>query len=146
MKILLLNGPNINMLGIREKSIYGNESFKDLLNRVENKCKKLGIQLQAYQSNYEGELIDKIQEAYYTKADAIIINPAAYTHTSIAILDALKAVNLPTVEVHISNIKSREDFRKLSYVSMYCEKTITGKGISGYEEAIEYLYNKYSCK
>lgn len=146
MKILLLNGPNINMLGIREKSIYGNESFKDLLNRVENKCKKLGIQLQAYQSNYEGELIDKIQEAYYTKADAIIINPAAYTHTSIAILDALKAVNLPTVEVHISDIKSREDFRKLSYVSMYCEKTITGKGISGYEEAIEYLYNKYSCK
>ncbi|WP_455089259.1 type II 3-dehydroquinate dehydratase [Peptoanaerobacter stomatis] len=141
MKILVLNGVNMNMLGIREKGIYGHETFEDLEKKVIEKGKLLGIEVISYQSNYEGELVEKIQQAYETM-DGIVINPGAYTHTSIALLDALKAVQLPAVEVHISNIDEREDFRKISYIGMYCEKRIYGKGIAGYEEAIEYLYNK----
>lgn len=138
MKILLINGPNINMLGIREKDLYGKQDYKYLLDRVESHSKKLGIDLETFQSNHEGDIVDKIQEAYQ-KFDGIIINPAAYTHTSIAILDALKAVDLPTVEVHITDIDQREDFRKISYVSLYAQKTIKGHGIEGYLEAIDYL-------
>ncbi len=138
MKILLINGPNINMLGIREKDLYGKQDYKYLLDRVESHSKNLGIDLETFQSNHEGAIVDKIQEAYQ-KFDGIIINPAAYTHTSIAILDALKAVDLPTVEVHITDIDQREDFRKISYVSLYAQKTIKGHGIEGYLEAIDYL-------
>lgn len=141
MKILLINGPNINMLGIREKDLYGKKDYKYLLETVESYCKKLDIDLETFQSNHEGAIVDKIQEAYQ-KFDGIIINPAAYTHTSIAILDALKAVDLPTVEVHITDIDQREDFRKISYVSTFAEKTIKGHGIEGYLEAIDYLLAK----
>ena len=142
MKILVLNGPNINMLGIREPGIYGKQNFQDLLNLLVKAAEDLGIELEQYQSNHEGNLVDKIQEAYGV-IDGIVINPAAYTHTSIAILDALKAVGIPAVEVHISNVAERESFRQLSYPGMYCEKTIAGKGIRGYLLAIEYLKTKY---
>ena len=138
MKILVLNGPNINMLGIREPDVYGKETFADLLALLEKTADEEGIEIEQYQSNHEGYLVDKIQEAYGS-VDGIIINPAAYTHTSIAILDALKAVGIPAVEVHISDVKSREDFRQISYAGMACCKTIMGKGIAGYREAILYL-------
>ena len=146
MKFLILNGPNMNMLGIREKEIYGVETYQELLRRVSQKCEDLNIKVECYQSNYEGALVEKIQDAYFQKIDAIVINPAALTHTSVALLDALKAVNIPAVEVHISDTKSREVFRHISYTALYCEKTIQGKGISGYEEAIEYLYEKLKDK
>ncbi len=142
MKILVLNGPNINMLGIREPSIYRNQSFKDLLSLLRRCEDEYGITVEQYQSNHEGDLVDKIQDAY-RKYDGIVINPAAYTHTSIAILDALKAVEIPAVEVHISELSNRESFRKISYPGMYCEKTITGQGIDGYRQAIIYLFEKY---
>ncbi len=129
------------MLGIREKDLYGKKDYKHLLETVESYCKKLDIDLETFQSNHEGAIVDKIQEAYQ-KFDGIIINPAAYTHTSIAILDALKAVDLPTVEVHITDIDQREDFRKISYVSLFAEKTIKDNGIEGYLEAIDYLLAK----
>ncbi len=138
MKILVLNGPNINLLGIREPDIYGRETFSDLLVLLEQTAKKENIEIVQYQSNYEGCLVDKIQEAYGV-FDAIVINPAAYTHTSIAILDALKAVGLPAVEVHISDVAARENFRQVSYAGMACCKTIMGHGIEGYREAILYL-------
>jgi 3-dehydroquinate dehydratase-2 len=138
MKILVLNGPNINMLGIREPGVYGTESFTDLLALLDRTAKEEDIEIQQYQSNHEGCLVDKIQEAYGI-FDGIVINPAAYTHTSIAILDALKAVRIPAVEVHISDVRKREDFRQTSYVSMACVKTIIGHGIEGYREAIQYL-------
>ena len=138
MKILVLNGPNINMLGIREPGIYGTESFADLLTLLEKTAKEEGIEIRQYQSNHEGCLVDKIQEAYGV-FDGIVINPAGYTHTSIAILDALKAVGLPAVEVHISDVREREDFRQTSYASMACVKTIIGHGIEGYREAILHL-------
>lgn len=141
MKILIINGPNLNMLGIREPNIYGAQTFKNLEERVIEKGKSLGIEVLTYQSNHEGSLIDRIQEAY-NNIDGIVINPGGYTHTSIALLDALKAVSIPTVEVHISKVNEREDFRKISYIRDYCELSISGKGIDGYEEAIEYLYNK----
>lgn len=141
MKILILNGPNLNMLGLREPNIYGKNTYKDLVNLLQNYANINNLDIEIFQSNHEGQLVDKIQEAY-NKFDAIIINPAAYTHTSIAILDALKAVSLPTVEVHISDISHREDFRKFSYTSLYAEKTIYGKGFDGYIEAIEYLREK----
>ena len=138
MKILVINGPNINMLGIREPSIYGNNSFADLLALLEETASSEGIGIQQYQSNHEGCLVDKIQEAY-GQFDGIVINPAAYTHTSIAILDALKAVGIPAVEVHISNVSTREDFRQISYTGLACCKTIMGHGLEGYREAILYL-------
>lgn len=142
MKILVLNGPNINMLGIREPDIYGKETFLDLLDLIDSTAASLGIEVSQFQSNHEGDLVDQIQAAY-GNVDAIVINPAAYTHTSVAILDALKAVGIPAVEVHISDVDAREEFRQSSYAGMYCEKCIKGHGIAGYRMAIEYLKEKY---
>lgn len=141
MKILVINGPNLNMLGIREPGIYGKSTYSDLVEMIKKRAEALGVQTEFFQSNHEGDIVDKIQAAY-NNADGIIINPAAYTHTSIAILDALKAVAIPTVEVHISDISQREDFRKLSYVSLIAQKTICGKGFDGYLEALNYLAEK----
>lgn len=145
MKILVINGPNINMLGIREPGIYGNESFETLCNNVKNHAEKAGIEVKLFQSNHEGALVDEIQAAY-GKFDGIVINPGAYTHTSIALLDAVKAVSIPTVEVHISDVASREDFRQISYIRKACVKTICGHGIAGYTEAIDYLIKEYGDK
>lgn len=142
MKILVLNGPNINMLGIREPEVYGKDSYTELLALLEETAKAMEIEIVHHQSNHEGVLVDRIQQAYGV-FDGIVINPAAYTHTSIAILDALKAVGIPAVEVHISDVAKREAFRQLSYPGMYCEKTITGQGIVGYRMALEYLKEKY---
>ena len=138
MKILVLNGPNINMLGIREPGIYGKNSFTDLLALLEETAEKENLEIEQYQSNHEGCLVDKIQEAY-GKFDGIVINPAAYTHTSIAILDALKAVGIPAVEVHLTDVNSREEFRKISFAGMACVKTYAGYGFDGYKMAMEYL-------
>ena len=138
MKILVLNGPNINMVGIREPGIYGTQTFSDLLKLIEDTGKELGLEIEQYQSNHEGCLVDKIQESY-GKVDGIVINPAAYTHTSVAILDALKAVSIPTVEVHISDVNTREEFRHFSYVSLAAKKTIIGHGTDGYLEAVDWL-------
>ena len=143
MKILVLNGPNINMIGIREPGVYGKQTFADLLKLLEDVAKDLCITVEQYQSNHEGDLVDKIQAAY-GNIDAIVINPAAYTHTSIAILDALKAVSIPAVEVHISDVAAREDFRQISYAGLACEKTIMGQGLDGYRQAILYLKEKYA--
>lgn len=143
MKILVLNGPNINMLGIREPGIYGKQSFQDLLSLLEQTADEAGIFVEQYQSNHEGDLVDKIQAAF-GNTDGIVINPAAYTHTSIAILDALKSVGLPAVEVHISDVDARESFRQVSYAGLACEKTIKGQGIDGYRQAILYLVDKYN--
>ena len=143
MKLLVINGPNLNMLGIREKNIYGAETYEDLKNLLEKTFAEQQIEGEIYQSNHEGALVDRIQQAYFDGTDAIVINPAAYTHTSVAILDALKAVSLPAVEVHISDVKEREDFRQISYAGKACEKTILGKGFQGYVEAIVYLVEKY---
>ena len=145
MKILVINGPNINMLGIREPGIYGKNTFADLLVLLQNTAKELGIEIEQYQSNHEGDLVDKIQWGY-GKVDGIVINPAAYTHTSIAILDALKAVAIPAVEVHISDVDAREPFRQISYAGLACCKTIKGHGLDGYREAIEYLDNLLNHK
>lgn len=142
MKILVINGPNINMIGIREPGIYGKQTFSDLLELLELTAQRLGVTLEQYQSNHEGSIVDKIQEAYGT-VDGIVINPAAYTHTSVAILDALKSVAIPAVEVHISNVDARESFRQISYPGMYCEKTIKGQGLDGYVQAMEYLKETY---
>ena len=142
MKILILNGPNINMLGIREPGIYGKQTYRDLLELLDSTAEMLGIEIEQYQSNHEGCLVDKIQEAY-GKFQGIVINPAAYTHTSVAILDALKSVAIPAVEVHISNVDVRERFRQISYPGMYCEKTIKGQGLDGYCQAMRYLKEKY---
>ena len=138
MKILIINGPNLNMLGIREPQIYGSKTYADLVNLIEGYCKEKQVEAEFYQSNHEGDLVDRIQQAY-GNADGIVINPGAYTHTSIAILDAVKSVNIPTVEVHISKVEEREDFRQISYVRLACVKTITGHGTDGYIEAIDYL-------
>ena len=138
MKILVINGPNINMLGIREPDIYGKQTYKDLVDTVINYGKEKGIEIECYQSNHEGDLVDKIQEAF-GKVDGIVINPGAYTHTSVAILDAVKAVAIPTVEVHISDVPSREEFRQISFIRLAAIKTITGHGIKGYTEAIDCL-------
>lgn len=142
MRILVLNGPNINMLGIREPGIYGKQSYQDLLDLLDDTAGQLGVDIEHYQSNHEGCLVDKIQEAY-GKFQGIVINPAAYTHTSVAILDALKAVAIPAVEVHISNVDERESFRQISYAGMYCEKTIKGQGFNGYCQAMKYLVDTY---
>ena len=138
MKILVINGPNINMLGIREPGIYGKNTFADLLKLLEETALQEGIQIEQYQSNHEGCIVDKIQECYGI-VDGIVINPAAYTHTSVAILDALNSVSIPAVEVHISDVDSREAFRQVSYAGMACCKTIKGHGLEGYREAILYL-------
>ena len=142
MKIMVINGPNINMIGIREPGIYGKQTFSDLLALLESTAREAGVQLEQYQSNHEGAIVDTIQSCY-GRFDAIVINPAAYTHTSVAILDALKAVAIPAVEVHISNVSAREDFRQISYPGMYCEKTIAGLGLEGYRQAILYLKERY---
>lgn len=142
MKLLIINGPNINMLGIREPDVYGNNTYSDLLKLLEETAKTLGIDYKHFQSNHEGAIIDEIQAAYGV-FDGIVINPAAYTHTSVAILDALKAVSIPAVEVHISDVDARENFRQISYPGMYCELTIKGQGISGYSSAMKYLFDKY---
>ena len=138
MKLLVINGPNINMLGIREPGIYGKNTFADLLVLLQETAEELGIEVEQYQSNHEGCIVDKIQWAY-GNVDGIVINPAAYTHTSVAILDALKAVSIPAVEVHISDVDSREAFRQISYAGLTCCKTIKGHGLDGYKEAIMYL-------
>lgn len=140
MRILVINGPNLNMLGIREPDIYGKKTYKDLCEKIEAFAKENNIETELYQSNYEGDIVTKIQQAY-EKFDGIVINPAAYTHTSVAILDALKAVGIRTCEVHISDVNEREPFRHLSYVSYYAEKSFIGLGFDGYIEAIKYLAN-----
>lgn len=139
MKILVINGPNLNFLGIREPEIYGDSTYKDLCNLIKKKSKQDNVKVDFFQSNHEGKIVDKIQKAYYKKYDGIIINPAGYTHTSVAILDALKAVNIPCVEVHISDINGREEFRKHSYISLVAKRTIKGLGFYGYIEALAFL-------
>ena len=138
MKILVINGPNLNMLGIREPDVYGKSSYADLCDMIRAHCEERGVFCDIYQSNYEGDIVTRIQQAY-GGFDGIVINPAAYTHTSVAILDALKAVGIRAVEVHISDVSKREAFRQVSYVREYCEKTIAGHGFGGYLEAIDYL-------
>ncbi len=138
MKILVINGPNLNMLGIREPDHYGRETYADLVKKVEAYCTEKDIYCECYQSNHEGDLVDKIQQAYGI-FDGIVINPGAYTHTSVAILDAVKAVSIPTVEVHISKVEEREDFRQISYIRLAAVKTITGEGTDGYLMAIDFL-------
>lgn len=145
MKLLVINGPNLNMLGVREPDIYGRQDYKALMALIEETSARLGVEVEVFQSNHEGDIVDRIQAAW-GRENAIVINPAAYTHTSVAILDALKAVALPAVEVHLSDVKSREAFRQVSYAGMACEKTVMGKGFQGYVEAIEYLVERYGVQ
>lgn len=142
MKLMVINGANLNMLGIREPSVYGNTTYQDLINLIEEKAKERNIEIKIVQSNHEGVLVDYIQQCYFEKYDGIIINPGAYTHTSIALLDALKAVNIPAIEVHISDVSKREDFRQISYISLAVIDRVIGKGINGYIEAMDILINK----
>ena len=142
MKLLVINGPNLNLLGVREPDIYGRQYYPSLVRLIQDTCAQLTIQVEVYQSNHEGDIVDKIQRAY-GRADGIVINPAAYTHTSVAILDALKAVGLPAVEVHLSDVNAREPFRRQSYAGMACEAHYIGRGFQGYVEAIRYLHQKY---
>lgn len=142
MKLYIINGPNLNMLGIREPDKYGKESYDYLITLIKDKCERLGITPVFFQSNHEGALVDKIQEAYFEGAYGIVINPGAYTHTSIALLDAVSATSLPCVEVHISKVEEREDFRQISYIRRACVATITGEGLDGYLRAIDILVNK----
>ena len=142
MRILVINGPNLNMLGIREPGIYGSGTYADLCSLIEAHAKEIGVEVSIFQSNHEGAIVDKIQSAY-GKADGIIINPAAYTHTSIAILDALRSVAIPAVEIHISDVTKREDFRQISYAGMACEKSFIGLGFDGYLKGIDYLVEKH---
>lgn len=139
MKILVLNGPNMNMLGIRQPEIYGRTSYADLVEMIRAEAEKLHVEVDFFQSNHEGALVDAIHQAYFDQVDGIIINPAAYTHTSVALLDAVKAVGIPTVEVHVSDPDSREEFRHISYIRSACVKTISGHGLPGYIEALRYL-------
>lgn len=145
MKILVINGPNLNMLGVREREIYGEKSYTELCAFIEKCCAEEGTSCVVFQSNHEGAIVDRIQQALGAE-DAIVINPAAYTHTSVAILDALRAVALPAVEVHLSRLSEREDFRQISYTSLACEKTIDGLGFEGYREAIRYLARERAGK
>ena len=145
MKILVINGPNINMLGIREPGIYGKQTFADLLRLIDDTARQEGMEIEQFQSNHEGSIVDKIQAAYGC-CDGIVINPAAYTHTSVAILDALKAVSIPAVEVHISDVSARESFRQISYPGLACCKTIMGHGMEGYREAVLHLKEVLSCR
>lgn len=139
MNIFVINGPNLNMLGIREPAVYGSGTYADLCNKISAYCDTKGIAVTFFQSNHEGDLVDRIQAAYTAKADGIVINPAAYTHTSIALLDAVKAVGIPTVEVHISKVEEREDFRQASFIRSACIATVTGEGFDGYLHAIDLL-------
>lgn len=139
MKILVLNGPNINILGIREPEIYGRQSYDDLCALIKAHAEELGVQVEFYQSNHEGDLVDAIQRAYFDGVDGIVFNPAAYTHTSVAIADAVKGVGIPTVEVHISEVSEREAFRQVSYIRDVAVKTITGRGFAGYTDAMDFL-------
>ena len=141
-KLLILNGPNLNMLGIREPEHYGSESYADLVELCKDHAKKLGVSVECRQSNHEGDLVDYIQEAYFEGVNGIVINPAAYTHTSVALLDALKSVQIPAVEVHISKVEEREDFRQISFVRAACIATITGHGFAGYTEAMDILMER----
>lgn len=145
MKILVINGVNLNMLGIREPELYGKNDYRALIKKIKSTAKRLNLNVKCFQSNYEGKIVEAIQRAY-KKYDGIVINPGAFTHTSVAILDALKAVSLPTAEVHLTNVNEREDFRKKSFVSLYAEKIIVGKGTDGYEEALEYFAEKGGAK
>ena len=142
MKILVINGPNLNFLGIREKQVYGTTSYADLINMIEEKGKETENEIIVFQSNHEGAIIDRIQEAYFDGTEGIVINPGAFTHYSYAIHDALASVNIPKVEVHISDITKREEFRKISVTKAACEKQIYGHGLNGYLEAIDYLLDK----
>ena len=139
MNIVVINGPNLNMLGIREPALYGSGTYGDLCHKIGAYCAEKGIAVDFYQSNHEGDLVDRIQKAYFDGADGIVINPGAYTHTSIALLDAVKAVCIPTVEVHISKLEEREAFRQISYIRAACVATVSGKGFDGYLEAIDIL-------
>lgn len=139
MKILVINGPNMNMLGIRQPEIYGHATYEDLKSMIEGEAERLGAEVLFFQSNHEGALVDAIQQAYFDGVEGIILNPAAYTHTSVALLDALKAVAIPTVEVHISDVAAREDFRQISYVRPACIATVTGRGFAGYLDAVDIL-------
>ena len=141
MNILVINGPNMNMLGIRQPEIYGHATYQDLVNMVEAEAQKLDVEVDFFQSNHDGALVDAIQQAYFDSVDGIIINPAAYTHTSIALLDAVKAVGIPTVEVHVSDPDTREEFRHVSYIRASCVATIRGHGLPGYVEALQFLHN-----
>ena len=141
MRILVINGPNINMLGIREPGIYGKNTYADLCELIENYAAEKGVEVKLFQSNHEGSIVDEIQAAYQ-KFDGIVINPAAYTHTSVAILDALKSVGIPAVEIHISDVTKREDFRQISYAGMACEKSFIGLGFDGYLRGIDYLIER----
>ena len=143
MKILVINGPNLNLLGVREPAIYGSGTYQELLALIRAHAEKNGAEVSFFQSNHEGALVDAIQQAYFDGVDGIVLNPAAYTHTSVAILDALKAVSIPAVEVHISDVDAREPFRQVSYAGMYCEKTVKGQGLQGYAVAMRYLWEKY---
>ncbi|MBQ6153636.1 MAG: type II 3-dehydroquinate dehydratase [Ruminococcus sp.] len=145
MKIRVINGPNLNMLGIREPDLYGADTYEKLCALIEAHAKEKGIEVEIFQSNHEGDLVDFIQQCYQ-KVDGIVINPAAYTHTSVAILDAVKAVRIPTVEVHISDVSKREDFRQISYIRQACETTISGRGLQGYLDAMDYLIEQYGAK
>lgn len=144
MKVLIINGPNLNFLGIREKNIYGTENYDHLLNRIAEKGKETGCTIEVFQSNHEGAIIDRIQDAYFDGTEGIIINPGAYTHYSYAIRDALASVTLPKVEIHISDITKREEFRKLSVTAPACDRQICGHGLDGYLEAVDYLLENFS--
>ncbi len=146
MKILVINGPNLNMLGVREPDKYGNETYEQLVDKIQRHCDCKGVQAEFYQSNHEGYLVDRIQQGYYDKVDGIVINPGAYTHTSIALLDAVKSVSIPTCEVHISDVTKREEFRQSSYIRLACCFTVMGHGTDGYLEAIDYLIENFGEK
>lgn len=139
MKFLILNGPNINILGIREPDIYGRQTYDDLVKLIKCHAEELGVEVEFVQSNHEGDLVDAIQNAYFSHTDGIVFNPAAYTHTSVAIADAVKGVGIPTVEVHISDVSKRESFRQVSYISAAAVKTIAGQGLDGYNQALDFL-------
>ncbi len=142
MRILVINGPNMNLLGVRQPDIYGKATYEDLLTMVQEEARRLGVEVEFFQSNHEGALVDAIQKAYFQKVDGIVINPAAYTHTSVALLDAVKAVGIPTVEVHVSDPDTREEFRHVSYIRAACVATIRGHGLEGYLEALRLLAGK----
>ena len=144
MKLLIINGPNLNLLGLREPDVYGSRNYAELVRMIDRHATELGVECTVFQSNHEGAIVDRIQQAYYEGVDGIVINPAAYTHTSVALLDALKAVSIPAVEVHISNVSAREDFRQISYVRLAAIATIAGKGFEGYLEAMDLLKERLS--
>ena len=146
MKFVIINGPNLNMLGIRETDKYGTETYQDLVEKIKKHCKQRQVACEFYQSNHEGDLVDRIQQAYFDQVDSIVINPAAYTHTSVALLDAVNGTRIPTAEVHISDVKKREDFRQVSYIRQGCCFTVMGHGTDGYLEAIDFLIEKLGDK